>query len=279
MSAFAARNTWIFSTRPRPEARMRLFCFPHAGGGASSFSSWAGCFPAEIEVCPVQLPGRENRMREAAFQTYAQLIPALAQALTPAFDLPFAFFGHSMGALISVGLTQHLRQQGRALPLHLFASAYRAPQLSNPDVPIHALSEPDLIRRLRGLNGTPAEILDNPELRAMWLPLVRADFAVCETYQHTLAEPFSLPITALGGWQDSRVTRAMLENWQALTSGRFQLQMLPGAHFYLHNVSKERVIQLVTQELRTLQLAETQRVLESARVGDHSKSFEKWGER
>lgn len=250
MNNFAVRNAWIFQVRPRPEARLRLFCFPHAGGGASSFASWASRFPAEIEVCPVQLPGRENRLREPAFQEYARLIPALAEALTPAFDLPFAFFGHSMGALISVGLTHHLRQQGRAMPLHIFASAYRAPQLTNPDVPIHALSEPELIRRLRSLNGTPAEILDNPEIRSLWLPLIRADFAVCETYRHPLDEPLPVPITALGGWQDNRVTRTQLELWQAVTSQRFQLQMLPGDHFFLHTTSKEQVIQLVTRELQ-----------------------------
>ena len=129
MTSLSTFNSWIFGVRPNTQARLRLFCFPHAGGGASFFRSWIGTLPPDIEVCPVQLPGRENRLKERPFNQYTLLIQALAQALRPYLTVPFAFFGHSMGALVSFGLARQLRQQNEPLPVHLFASAYRAPQI------------------------------------------------------------------------------------------------------------------------------------------------------
>ena len=124
MTSISSFNSWIFASRPNPQARLRLFCFPHAGGGASFFRPWIGMLSPDIEVCPVQLPGRENRLKERPFNQFSPLISELAQALRPYLDRPFAFFGHSMGALVSFGLARHLREQNDPMPRHLFISAY-----------------------------------------------------------------------------------------------------------------------------------------------------------
>src|ERR1039458_7197841 len=107
----AAFDPWISCRRPGPEARLRLFCFPYAGAGALIFRTWSDGLPADVEVCPVQLPGRGTRLMERPFTQLSLLIEALAQALVPFLDKPFAFFGHSLGALVSFELARRIRRQ------------------------------------------------------------------------------------------------------------------------------------------------------------------------
>jgi medium-chain acyl-[acyl-carrier-protein] hydrolase len=233
MTVSSARNAWLFSTVPGAEARLRLFCFPHAGGGASMFQTWKRLFPADIEVCPVQLPGRENRLREPAMKSFGELAEALATALLPYLDKPFAFFGHSMGSMVSFELTRYLRRQQLPLPQHLFVSAYRAPQLGFTKPWLHTMSEHDLVQTLLALEGTSREVLEDAELRQFLLPLIRSDFTACETYVYQPEEPLACPLDVFGGLRDQRAPRDVLAAWQEQTSSRFGLHMLPGGHFYL----------------------------------------------
>ncbi|GCE31299.1 thioesterase [Dictyobacter alpinus] len=197
------------------------------------YQSWKRLLPADIDVCPVQLPGRENRMREPAMKSFASLAEALASALSAYLDTPFAFFGHSMGSMVSFELTRFLRRQGMPLPQHLFVSAYRAPQLAIARPWLHTMSEADLVQTLLALEGTSREVLENDELRQFLLPLIRSDFTACETYTYTSEEPLACPIDVFGGQQDRRAPHAVLAAWQEQTSSQFQLHMLPGGHFYL----------------------------------------------
>jgi surfactin synthase thioesterase subunit len=228
-------NTWITRPNPSLRAKIRLFCFSHAGGSASSFSSWSTSLPLEIEVCPVQLPGRENRFREAPFTQLSPLVQTLSQVILPYLNLPFAFFGHSMGALIGFELARELRRQYRKGPVHLFVSGYRAPHLPDPDPPIHQLPESLFLEELRNLHGTPEQILQNAELMQIMLPFLRADFAVCETYAHIHEYPLDCPISAFGGREDSQLSYDELIAWRDQTSSSFSLRMVPGNHFFLLN--------------------------------------------
>jgi len=223
---------WIPNWQPKPQARIRLFCFPHAGGGASLFRSWSTNLAPHIEVCPVQLPGRENRLADKPFAQIAPLVETLAQVLRPYLDKPYAFFGHSMGSLISFELAQHLRQDGLA-PVQLFVASHRAPQIPDPDPPTYHLPHNDFIEEVRRLKGTPEEILQNTELLQIVLPLLRADFELCETYQCTWAKPLTCPITAYGGLLDHEVTREMIAAWDKQTSSTFKYRFFPGDHFFL----------------------------------------------
>lgn len=238
-------DLWIFGRRSVPQAALRLFCFPNAGGGASMYSSWIRGLAPGIEVYPVQLPGRENRLMERPFTQFDELIRALAESLRPYFACPFAFFGHSMGALICFGLTHYLRQQGRPLPEHLFLSAYRAPQIPNEER-LHEGSDDELVRKVLELKGTMPGVLENPELRQLLLPILRADFAICETYVHRADEPLSVPMTVFGGQQDNRVSEAGLDAWREQTRADFALHMLPGDHFYWRS-NPQPVWQLISQ--------------------------------
>ena len=177
-------STWFQCRKPNPRARLRLLCFPYAGGGVSVFRAWPDLLPAEIEVWAIQLPGHDGRLREPIPAELQTLALAAADGLGPALDTPFACFGHSMGALLAFEFARQLRHRGLAGPTQLFVSARRAPQLPRTDAPLHTLPEGPFIEMLRQrYNGIPAAILAEPELLQLFLPMLRADFKLIETYQ------------------------------------------------------------------------------------------------
>jgi medium-chain acyl-[acyl-carrier-protein] hydrolase len=222
---------------PNPGARLRVFCFPFAGGGPSAFKTWMDEFPsairAEAELCAIQLPGRENRLKEPSFDRLSPLLDALAPVIRRYSGTPFAFVGHSMGALVSFELARKLRRQGFEGPIHMVVSGHRAPQLPDRQPPIHGSPDDEVIAQLRNLGGTPEAVLQNPELMELLLPVLRADFAVCESYVYANEEPLDCSITALGGNDDGRVSREELLAWRAQTRNSFSMHQFPGNHFFI----------------------------------------------
>jgi medium-chain acyl-[acyl-carrier-protein] hydrolase len=249
MTAATAFDSWIACCKPNPQARLRLFCFPYAGTGASIFRTWSDGLPADVEVCPVQFSGRGTRLMETPFTQLAPLVQALAQALVPLLDKPFAFFGHSLGALVGFELVRQLRRQSGVQPVRLFVSADRAPQIPRRGQLIHALPEGEFLVELRRLNGIPGKVLEDVELMQIMLPVLRADLAVYETYVYATEPPLNCPISTFGGLQDHRVGRGDLEAWRDQTSGSFSLRMFPGDHFFL-NTTQPLLLQALSQELR-----------------------------
>ena len=247
----AKESKWITPYHKRkPRAVVRLICFPYAGGGASVFvRSFAQVTPL-IEVCPVQLPGRENRLSEPCLTSVADVARAAAQGLRPYFDMEFALFGHSLGALLAYELIQTLRQTGGPLARHLIVSAHRAPHIPSPHRSTWQLPDAEFKQRLKELNGTPREVLEHQELQALMLPLIRADFRLDETYSHPPAHrPLHCPITAFGGTRDKEVPESHLRAWSELTTNRFDLKMIEGDHFFIHSQSSS-LITLITDALR-----------------------------
>jgi surfactin synthase thioesterase subunit len=239
-----APNPWIAFHAPRPKARLRLLCFPYAGGGALVYREWAAGLPEAIEVLPVQLPGRERRLAEPAFTRMEPLVEAASAALVPFLDRPFAIFGHSMGAAVGYEVAQRLRRERGVEPSHLLVSARRAPQLPPEPDDDYKLPDDQLIERLREINGTPAEVLEHPELMALMLPILRADFELNDTYLPAAQPPLACPITAFGGRDDEELTPGGLEAWSQATTGRFELRMFAGDHFYL-NQHRGRLLEAV----------------------------------
>lgn len=252
---------WVVCPKPNPRAVLRLFCFPYAGGGASAFRTWPEGLPLNVEVYAVQPPGRESRLKEPLFDRLLPLVDALAQALRPYMNMPFAFFGHSLGTLMSFELARKLRRQNAPGPLHLFVAGRCAPQILDPDPPVHELPEPEFVEELRRLNGTPEPVLQHPELMTLLLPTLRADFAINETYVYQDEEPLDCPISAFGGLEDQEVSRDDLAAWRVHTRGNFRLQVFPGGHFFLHT-ARSLLLQTLSLELvQTLhRLAPVQRL-------------------
>jgi medium-chain acyl-[acyl-carrier-protein] hydrolase len=237
---------WV--ARTSPHARLRLFCFPYAGGGSSLFRLWPQQLPPELDVCPVLLPGRETRWHEPLFTHLPSLVQALAEGLYPVLDVPFAFFGHSLGALIGFELARRLARSRRAAPTHLFVAAHRAPQLPLPASPLHILPDPEFINALYRLGGTPVAILQNEEMMRLMLPILRADFTLYETYTYTPEEPLACPVTAFGGEQDRLVSMQELAGWREQTTSFFTMTIIPGDHFFLHS-HQSLVLQAIRQAL------------------------------
>jgi medium-chain acyl-[acyl-carrier-protein] hydrolase len=220
------------------------------------FRRWSDALPSESEICAVQLPARENRMLESPSVRIVPLVQTLADVLHPYLTTPFAFFGHSMGALISFELARHLRSQYGRMPVHMFVSAHRAPQLPDPGSPLHHLPDPEFIAELRRLNGTPEEVLQHAELMQMLLPLLRADFAICETYVYTDQQPLDCPISAFGGLQDGEVHPDDLAAWRNQTTKSFTLRFFEGNHFFLHS-AQPQLLQILSEHIiRILRLPE-----------------------
>jgi medium-chain acyl-[acyl-carrier-protein] hydrolase len=229
---------------------MRLFCFPYAGGGAAIYRSWGDYLPSSIEVCPVQLPGRGSRLKEPPYTDVPAMVEAISDGLSAHFDKPFAFFGHSMGALIGFGLARLLKEKHGLEPRHLFVSAHGAPYILDTSPPSFNLPKDEFIAELRRLKGTPEQVLAHAELMELMIPLLRADFQVCQTYTYSNANGPALgcPITAFGGTQDQHVTRETLEGWAEVTTGSFMLRMILGDHFFLH-ASEGIILQIVAREM------------------------------
>jgi len=241
-------SPWLVCPSPNPQASLRLFCFPYAGGGPAIFHAWLDDLPPGVEMCAAQLPGRGSRIKEAPYTRVASLVQALGEALHPHLDRPFAFFGHSLGALVAFELSRELRRQHDLLPVHLFVSGCGAPQSLDPHPPIGMLPDTAFLEELRQLNGTPAEVLEHEELMQLLLPTLRADFTARETYAYVDEPPLDCPISAFGGMQDGRVERDRLEAWRDQTSGLFSLHTFPGDHFFLHS-SQSLLLQTLSQAL------------------------------
>jgi len=244
-------SPWLFCAQPNPRANMRLFCFHYAGGNAMVFRNWHKRLPASVEVCAVQLPGRGRRLNENPFASVTSVVRPVSDALVPYCDKPFAFFGHSMGALLSFEITRQFRRESRRLPEHLFLSGRRAPHIPNEEPPTYDLPTEEFLQSLRKLNGTPPEVLEQPELIQLMLPLLRADFELCETYEYVPEPPLDCAFSIYGGLQDPGVTRKELKPWREQTTSSFSLRFVPGDHFFL-NESSTILLGFLSQELHNI---------------------------
>jgi surfactin synthase thioesterase subunit len=225
--------------------QLRLFCFPYAGGGASIFRTWPVGLPEGVQVCAVQLPGREERLSEEPFDRWRGLVKVLVDVLSPRLgELPFIFFGHSMGALISFELARELRRRGSPQPARLYASGWRAPHLPDPDPPVHRLPDVEFLEELRRLEGTPETVLEDAEMMDLLLPTIRADFAIVETYLYAPEPPLDYPIVAIGGTEDKEVSREELEAWREHTAQDFSLWRFSGGHFFIHQARSQLLARL-----------------------------------
>src|ERR1700761_4443246 len=239
----------MIRSRSAPAPRLRLFCLPCAGRGAALYRGWPEFSGCEMELCAIQLPGRESRLRESPFTRMPDAVDRILEALERYLDLPFALFGHSMGAILCFELARQLRSRYGVGPIHLFVSARRAPQFPDPLPPLHRLPDARFIAEInRRYSGLPHEVLANTELMELLLPVLRADVQMIETYAYEPGLPLDCPITALGGLEDSDLRMADLEGWHAHTNSRFETKLFPGDHFFVQSVPKE-ILGMISQSL------------------------------
>ncbi len=249
MSQNLLANPWLTVYDARPAAGLRLFCLPFAGGGASVYRLWGRSLPPSVEVTAIQLPGRETRIRDPLVDRAEAMVARIADALATRFDRPYALYGHSMGALLSFEVIRELRRRGAPLPVHLFASARRAPHVPAKEENLHRLPDAQFVDGIRRrYNAIPDAVLAEKELMELFIPILRSDFALIETYAHRREDPVDVPISAFGGVDDRQATRQDLEPWAELTRGPFALRSFTGGHFFIQT-HRDPVLRAVEEVL------------------------------
>jgi medium-chain acyl-[acyl-carrier-protein] hydrolase len=222
----------IVRFQPTPAPRVRLLCFPHAGGGTAIYRPWISELPGNIEVCAVQPPGREGSFGAPPITSMRALVAAIVEAILPLSDLPIALFGHSLGAIVAYETALSLLREGID-PLALVVSSHRAPHLPSPRPPIAHLPDADFLDEVVRLGGIPPEVLASSELIELILPVLRTDFHLAESYHAPLEVALRAPVLALGSRSDY-VSEEAIAAWRAVTCGSFSWRMFAGDHFYIN---------------------------------------------
>jgi medium-chain acyl-[acyl-carrier-protein] hydrolase len=238
----------LFCPRPNPKAQLRLFCFHHAGGSTTLFHQWRDRLPQQVELWVARLPGRGDRAAEAPLKRMGAVVHEISEAFVPFLKEPFAFFGHSMGASIAFETARLVRRRHGVQPTRLLVSSCQAPHRLHFALPTYDLPDAQFIEKLRGLNGTPQPLFDDPRLLLRMLPMIRADVELLQTYEYLADAPLDCPITVFGGLRDEVVKLAGLMAWRKQTTAEAILHLLPGDHFFL-NSFQQLFLELLSEEL------------------------------
>lgn len=233
---------------PRDYAQVRLCAFPYAGGRPLVFQSWPDGLPRRCELLGVSYPGRGARLGEEPLHSIVALAEEAADAIALHSEVPFALYGHSMGATIAFETARVLRARREREPFMLFVSGQAAPSLSAPVIHRAARGDDVYLERLRAMGGTPVEILENAEMMGLLMPAIRADFHVCDTYQYVQADPLAAAITAFAAVNDREVSVEDVEAWREHTSGEFEFHVMVGGHFFIH-AAQPALLQAITAGL------------------------------
>lgn len=243
------RNDWFMIFKPNSNASIRLFCFHHGGGSASIYRCWVKDIIDSVEIVAIQLPGREERYNEQLLNNINIIINELYLDFNEYTDKPFVLFGHSLGALVAFEFARALRRNGRPQPKHLIVSGAKAPQIPLESPNIHSLSDSEFIQELRKYNGVSQSMMENKELISVFLPAMKSDFCMYETYEYRNESPLSYPITALGGLDDETFRKENLIEWKIQTIDSFKYYFLPGNHFFIKS-AHDKTIKIVNLALK-----------------------------
>ncbi|MGW1074007.1 thioesterase II family protein [Streptomyces sp. NPDC002537] len=248
-------SPWIKRPRKLPDAAARLFLVPHGGAGPSALARWVPELAPDIEVCLVHLPGRESRRKEEPLDDLQAIADHVAEGMLPLLDRPFAFLGHSMGAIIAYETAHRLPEE----PVHLFASASPPPHRMEDEPPVSHLPDAEFLAEVRrAYAGIPDSIWDDPDMMRIMLPALRADFHAYEHYRWPERPRLSCPVSAFGGTDDILVPTDSLAAWGDLTTGDCRVRKFDGGHFYLTDARAE-VQRLVREEFGPVAAAVTGR--------------------
>ena len=225
---------WLMTIEQKKDTRIRLFCFPYAGGNASTYIDWSQYLPDFVEVIAIQPPGRANRLGETSISCMDELTDKITQSFSDdLLDVPYMVFGHSLGARVAFEVMIKMKKMGKKLPTHFFASASRAPSEPTMDRAIHVLPEREFLEELRELGGTPTEILKNSELMTILLPMLRSDFKLSNEYVYKGGERFSCYATIFYGSNDEQIKLKDVSGWDKFFTNNTSFYQVPGDHFYI----------------------------------------------
>jgi pyochelin biosynthetic protein PchC len=229
----AQQDAWLRRFHPTAHSPVRLVCLPHAGGSASYYHPLSADLAARgIETLTVQYPGRQDRRTEPAAGSIAELADGVTDALAGWSDLPLVLFGHSMGAVVAFETAQRLARTGNPA-VALLVSGRRGPTTSRTEPLVHQMSDDEVVAEIMSMDGTAGALLSDPELLDLIMPAVRADYRAIETYAVEDGALVHCPLTALVGAADPKTTPEEARAWSVHTTGRFDMTVFAGGHFYL----------------------------------------------
>jgi medium-chain acyl-[acyl-carrier-protein] hydrolase len=233
-------DRWVVRPRPRPEAALLLLCIPFAGAGTGVFHGWSELLPSTVELWLLRPPGRETRLRETPYRDLRRLAADCAAVVAPRVRTPLAVFGHSLGAAVALELAHQLGRHHQVPVAHLLVSGLPAPHL--PRLPaIGHLPADEFLDALDGrYQQIPPALRADPEIREMYLPLLRADVVMYEAYRYTGEVRLTCPVTAFGATADAGCPPWTLHAWENYTSGPFGLTTLSGGHFNFNTPDERR---------------------------------------
>jgi surfactin synthase thioesterase subunit len=224
-------NKWFVIPKPNPKAKLRIFCFPYAGGNVASFYPWVDRLNSDAELVLVHLPGRTSRIFEESYSSMDDLINELIKIMPCLLDKPYVLFGHSLGSRVAFELVNRFTELNIKLPVHFIASGSGAPSEKCKDKVTYNLSDEEFIGELDRLGGTPKELLANKELLEICLPSLRGDFQIAETYQFKDKVVFNIPLSILGGSDDLEYDKLIL--WEQFFQAPASISIIPGGHFFI----------------------------------------------
>jgi surfactin synthase thioesterase subunit len=245
-------SEWFLVWRKRSNPTLRLFCFPYAGGGSSAFREWADLLPETIELVAVHPPSRMHRLKTAARAVdLGRFAERLADYIGPYLDLPYAFFGHSLGSLVCSQVAQEIARRRLLAPVHLIMSGRSAPHVSLPRLDWHLLDDRLLIESLRAMGGTAEDVLSNTELMAVFLPSLRQDVALADGFLRPFSaeQVFSGTLAVYNGRSDHLVHDSQVNEWQRYSASPIRLRLFPGGHFYFQT-ARAAVLDALMEDLR-----------------------------
>lgn len=228
-------NDWFPTLERRAGPKVRLLCLPFAGGGSLAFRDWQEELGDAIEVWAACPPARERRLSQAVPETMDAFLDALEAAAQGVFRGPWAVFGHSFGALVAHALVRRRLQRGEDAPSLLAVSGSRPPWLEPLPPILHDLPSEALREELRRLGGMPPQLLDDPELMALFEPALRGDLKLSETWHLPEMEPLELPLLVLGGRDDDEALPERLAAWEQAARAGCEQELFPGGHFYVQS--------------------------------------------
>ncbi|HEX7027146.1 MAG TPA: thioesterase domain-containing protein [Gammaproteobacteria bacterium] len=243
-------SRWFYIPQPVVRPRLRLYCFPYAAGSPALFRDWTVLLPGTVEMRAVTLPGRGLQADARPICNLKVLSGHIAKAVAAHSDTHFAFFGHSMGALLAFETTRELRRRGSMQPVHLFLSAcHAAHRFSENRATVENMTNEEFITHLGRLAGTPREILNDRQLMEILLPSLKADFLALDRWRYEADRPLNVPITAIAGRDDEAVGTEAVREWQQHTNMDFNFTAVAGDHFFVTS-APEPLVELISRTLR-----------------------------
>jgi medium-chain acyl-[acyl-carrier-protein] hydrolase len=226
-------NRWFLRFSRSSTPSLRLFCFPFAGSSASVFRSWVDELPEEVEVLAIQLPGRENRLREPCMRDMDEIVEKLELEINSCLDRPFVFFGHSLGSLIAYELLRRLEASRRHRADLFFASGGPAPHTCLSRAEPLRLTQDQILRDLRRISEAHASLLNDREVLELMLPMLQADFEIYANYRYRETALLQSPIVAIRGATDDYITHQSQLEWKRHTDRQFSFHTIPGSHLFM----------------------------------------------